>query len=107
MASLFKDKPPFKTNDEGVDNLVRNMRLACASVENRFAFFLKIKLTSMINRTPLKQFTNAAICLCPNFSVNPKVLSISTTYLLNLIKNHTQTLGLPDNVSLEIETLCL
>lgn len=39
MASLFKDKPPFKTNDEGVDNLVRNMRLACASVENRFAFF--------------------------------------------------------------------
>lgn len=35
VASLLnKYKPPIKTNDDGDDNLARNMRLACASVEN-------------------------------------------------------------------------
>lgn len=35
LASLLnKYKPPIKTNDDGDDNFARNMRLACASVEN-------------------------------------------------------------------------
>lgn len=44
MVSFFKDKLFFKINDEGVDNLVRNMWFVCVLVENCFVFFFLNKI---------------------------------------------------------------
>lgn len=82
MASLFKDKPPFKTDDEGVDNLVRNMRLACASVENRFAFFF------FLNKINFDDKSNSfeTIYQCRDLSLSQfQCKSKSVEYIYNLL----------------------